>query len=167
MKRTNLSYWALVATMVAVITHLVSNYSLASFSCPGARPCAACVRLPAHRRPCAKGCWYFWNRGSCNKWAVPVDGTCTNEIHLVHSKGYTVCSLVDLNREFLCCRWDHGCWANPYEPNGQWGGCLRNGYDCFNPTTGGSCPFTAWTEGIFCHEQNGRPCCGEISPCNP
>lgn len=162
-RHMRLGLWAILTTLIAAITH----YVLPQDKCPGARPCAFCARLPAHRDPCFGGCWYAANRGYCNQWQVPVDGRCLDERPLAGTQGYTTCIRRTDYVEFLCCRFDYGCWANPFQPNGQWGGCKRLGFECINPSTGDVCPFIVWNEGTFCHEQNGRPCCDEISPCNP
>jgi len=37
--------------------------------------------------------------------------------------------------KIVCCAWDHGCWLNPFEPDGQWWcdlveviKCVKGGY---------------------------------------
>ena len=152
-----------LALFLTVIGFCLQIYG--QFTCPGARPCWACrVRnIAPNRNPCLGGCF------SCpggEMGHTPVDGYCPNELPLVMSQGYTTCYLVEVNRPFICCRWDWGCWANPNQPDGQWGECLRSGYECFD-NYGNSCPFIARTEGHSCVEQNGRPCCNPSQPCQP
>ena len=153
-----------LAVFLTVIGFCLQIYG--QYTCPGARPCWACsVRFIApNRNPCGGGCF------SCppgEQGMRPVDGYCPDELPLPRSNGYTTCNRVTGYTEFICCRWDWGCWANPNQPDGQWGECLRIGYECFNPNTGDICPFIAWTQGDFCIEQDGRPCCNPSQPCQP
>ena len=137
-----------------------------TYQCPGARPCMYCARLPAHRDPCFGGC----PRGGNCQLTLPVDGFCLDERQTVGSKGYSAFERhpeLPEYKEHLCCRSDYGCDANPFEPDGQWGPCLRWAYRCFNPLMGEECPFLVWTRGDFCSEEDGRPCCDPNQPCKP
>lgn len=149
---TAIGFWLQISNLWAI--HL----------CPGARPCWACrVRfMNPHRDPCLGGCF------TCpgQKGREPVDGYCGDELLKVWSEGYVICYRRTNYRVFICCREDHGCSANPFQPNGQWGECLRVGYEC-EDFGGNRCPFMAWTYGEFCSEQDGRPCCDPSQPCRP
>jgi len=157
----------LILTIVFTATYLTyftfSQQVRYTYQCPGARPCMYCAKLPAHRDPCFGGC----PRGGNCQLTLPVDGYCPDERPIVKGNGYTDCALVSGPREFLCCRSDYGCGANPFQPNGQWGPCLRWAYRCFNPSTGEECPFLVWTRGDFCSEEDGRPCCDPNQLCKP
>ncbi len=153
---------ATIATIATIVNFLLSQGGN-PYQCPGARLCWSCSRLPPHRDPCFGGC----PRGGQCQLNLPVDGYCPDEVSLVRAQGYTHCQVEVINREFLCCRPDQGCELNPSQPNGQWGPCLRTGYRCFNPLTGEDCPFIVWTEGTFCSEEDGRPCCDPNRPCTP
>jgi len=164
--KLRLGVWLTFIAAIVVIVYFALSQGGNFYWCPGARPCMFCARLPAHRDPCFGGC----PRGGNCQLTLPVDGSCPDERVTVGLVGYSVCIRhpeLPEYREHLCCRPDHGCTANPFEPNGQWGPCLRMAYQCFDPSTGQECPFVVWGEGRFCSEENGRPCCDPDKPCTP
>jgi hypothetical protein len=161
--KLRLGMWLTFIAAIVAIVYFALSQGGNFYWCPGARPCMFCARLPAHRDPCFGGC----PRGGNCQLTLPVDGYCPDERPNVKDKGYTDCELVSGPREFLCCRPDYGCSANPFGLPGQWGPCLRWAYRCFNPLTGEECPFLAWTRGDFCSEEDGRPCCDPNQPCKP
>lgn len=164
--RLRLGTGATLMAAIAAIVYLALPQSGNYYQCLGARPCMFCARLPAHRDPCFGGC----PRGGQCQLILPVDGYCPDERPIAAGQGYTVCQRhpeIPTYQEHLCCRPDLGCTANPFEPNGQWGPCLRMAYQCFNPSTGEDCPFVVWGEGTLCSEEDGRPCCDPSRPCNP